>query len=303
MAEKLWTVREGDGDRIELVVAAAGGDENAIDDGRVFVGRRRASRGDAVNVGDEIRIAEARDANVEVRILLHARGVLAVDKPAGIATIPDEHDASGSLLHRAARLANVSPARLHATSRLDRGVSGVVVFTETDDARESLHSARISQRSPVGDFQGSYFRQYVAIAETAPSPRDGTWSARIGRARDPKKRMVDGRDATDASTRYRVTATTARAALLSIEPVTGRTHQIRVHAAHAGSPLVGDRDYGGARRIVLPTGKVIALSRVALHCVHVRVDGDLALDLHAPVPAELRALWRELGGDDEAFNE
>ena len=293
MAEKIWIVREGDGDRVEAIVTRARGDARAIAEGRVFIGRQRARAGDAVRMGDEVRITERRETKIEdVAILFHARGALVVDKPAGIPTIPDAHDAHGSLLHRAARAAKIDPRLLHATSRLDREVSGVVVFTTTDAARASLHHARIS---------GRYFRRYVALSERAPrvnllQEHEGTWSARIGRARDPKKRMVDGRDATDALTRYRVVATTARAALLSVEPVTGRTHQIRVHAAHAGAPLIGDRDYGGARSIVPASGKVIAVTRIALHCARVRVDDWL--DVRAPIPAELRALWRELGGDE-----
>ncbi len=94
-------------------------------------------------------------------------------------------------------------------------------------------------------------------------------------------------------------ATASHAALLAAWPVTGRTHQIRVHASHAGAPLIGDRDYGAARTLVLPSGKVLAFERIALHCAHVRV-ADI-VDVRAPVPAELRDLWRALGGDDASF--
>lgn len=288
---RVWIVREGDGTRVDAIVARAGGDARAIGDGRVFIGRRRAKAGDAVAVGDEVRIAAARDVTAHIDVLHHASGILAVDKPVGIATIPDEHDASSSLLHRAAHAVSVAPSALHATSRLDRNVSGVVVFTETDAARESLQNARIS---------GQYFRRYVAIASKPPTPPAGEWNARIGRARDPKRRAVDGRNAALASTRYRVIAEASSAALLSIEPITGRTHQIRVHASHAGSPLLGDRDYGGPRMLTLPAGKVLSLGRIALHCAHVRVAG--LIDVRAPIPDELRAWWAALGGDDHAWS-
>ncbi len=336
MKKKTWVVQAGDGALIDDIVARLGGDARALDDGRVFVGRKRAHRGMAVSVGDEVHV-HARDAapsrQATVTILHRDAGILAVDKPAGISTIPDERDAEGSLLHRAARAAGVDPRTLHPTSRLDRGVSGVVIFAENAAARARLREARSA---------GWYIRRYVAIASSeplrgvgsqaslnAPAVDNGLWNARIGRARDPKKREVNGRDATDAFTRYRVVGVAAdrdgglrppnpreaspriaalRSAildplshpvLLAVEPVTGRTHQIRLHASHAGAPLLGDRDYGGPRTLVLASGKVLTFGRIALHCAWVKVPGSL--DVRAPVPDELRGFWRALGGEDEAW--
>jgi 23S rRNA pseudouridine1911/1915/1917 synthase len=281
---KRWVVGEGDGPNVDAIVGRSGDDARAIDEGRVFVGPRRAKRGDPVRVGDEVIIHPEDRTEVEIHVLHHGEGLLAVDKPAGISTIPDQHGAEGSLLFRAARRAAVAPETLHATSRLDRGVSGVVVFVESARARERVQAARAS---------GAYDRRYVALTAKAPSPRKGAWDEPIGRARDPKKRMVRGRDATNAVTRYEVAGETPLASMLRVEPVTGRTHQIRVHASHAGVPLLGDRDYGGARTIVLPTGKVLAFERIALHCAEVRL---LGLALRSSLPEALRAWWSALGG-------
>jgi 23S rRNA-/tRNA-specific pseudouridylate synthase len=110
--------------------------------------------------------------------------------------------------------------------------------------------------------------------------------------------MPHGREATDAITRYAVTAEAPFAAVLSIEPVTGRTHQIRVHASHAGVPLLGDSDYGGASTLVLPTGKVLAFGRIGLHCAEVRV---LGFTVRSAVPEELAVWWRLLGGEGGAL--
>jgi 23S rRNA pseudouridine955/2504/2580 synthase/23S rRNA pseudouridine1911/1915/1917 synthase len=93
--------------------------------------------------------------------------------------------------------------------------------------------------------------------------------------------------------------TARRALLLRVEPATGRTHQIRVHAAHAGVPLLGDGDYGGQRRVVNTDGSVHALSRIALHALRVEVplpDGNI-WNLVAPPPTELMQLWQALGGN------
>lgn len=260
--------------KIESVV-----DPLAIDEGRVFIGKRRAKRGDVVRDESEIRVHEKRDVVDAPVVFLHrAKDLVAVDKPAGIATVPDTRDAHNSLVHRVARELGVRAESIHVTSRLDRGVSGVVVFALTGAARDSLQNARISDL---------YFRRYVAIAAHAPSPDEGEWTA-----------PIDGKP---SRSRYRVVATAPRGALLHVEPVTGRTHQIRIHASGAGAPLLGDTKYGGSRTLVLPTGKVLPLERIALHCAHVRVEG--LVDARAPLPNELREWWAALGGEASALDD
>jgi 23S rRNA pseudouridine1911/1915/1917 synthase len=140
-----------------------------------------------------------------------------------------------------------------------------------------------------------YVRRYVALASRAPAEDDGTWDAAIGRAKDPRHRAVNGRDAISARTHFAVVARATNAALLALAPVTGRTHQLRVHASHAGAPLLGDRTYGGPVRLTLPTGKVVSLDRIGLHAARVTVFGS-AID--APIPTMLRETWSALGGQE-----
>jgi len=315
-----WIVRPGDGRTVGAILARAGADAQAVGDGRVFVGRRRVRRADeAVCEGDEVSVAAPRGvAATGARILLHEDDLVAADKPAGIPTIADHAGAAHALVALVARAVGVDEARVHPTSRLDRDVSGVVVFALTPAAAARLKSARAA---------GTYERRYVAIASRAPDPARGTWDAPIGRARDPRLRAANGRDAAPASTRYAVVATAAAAAprdasgpapatpapappgpaaaLLAAGPVTGRTHQIRVHAAHAGCPLVGDRDYGGPARVTLPTGRVLEPRRIALHAARVVVPGadGRARTLVSPVPDALRDLWTALGGEPGAWEE
>ena len=185
---------------------------------------------------------------------------------------------------------------LHPTSRLDVGVSGVVLFAEGDEAR--VHLARMREL-------GRYARHYVALCRGVPEPRAGTWSFPIGRDRDPRKRRVGGRDATHAETSFAVVATANGAALLAVEPQTGRTHQIRVHASHVGAPLLGDAAYGGPTRIVTPSGAVLPVARIALHAAWVmvpRVDSSELLRAYAPIPTDMLAFWEAAGGDPTAWD-
>jgi 23S rRNA pseudouridine1911/1915/1917 synthase len=292
-----WVVRSGDGRVVGEVLVRAAVDAGAVADGRVFVGRRRVIRADEeVCDGDVIEVASPREDLGLVAILLDGGDVVAVDKPAGIPTIADHGGAAHALVARVARTLGVDPSDLHPTSRLDRDVSGVVVFARTRAAAERLRVARA---------EGTYARRYVGIATGVPDPASGRWDSPIGRApRDPRLRAVGGRDPVPAATRY---ASCGRAphgaALLAVSPVTGRTHQIRVHAAHAGSPLVGDRAYGGPTRLVLPNGRVQEPGRIALHALRVTVPNATgeALVAVAPVPAALRDLWSALGGTPEAW--
>jgi 23S rRNA-/tRNA-specific pseudouridylate synthase len=281
----------------------------AIDEGRVFVGRRRA-RGldERVRAGEELLLHAPQREELRVAlptpfVLERRPGVVAVHKPAGIPTIADERGGAHALQAEVARAIGVAEAELHPTSRLDREVSGIVIFALDRDAAAALSDARAA---------GRYERRYVALAQGVALPDEGVWRWSIGRAKDPRLRRAvepsparahadhtpNENDAIPAETRFRVVRRSGDATLLAVAPITGRTHQIRVHASAAGAALLGDGAYGGARRWVSPRGSVRTLSRIALHCARVDVALDDAhggpLALRAPIPAELADLARWL---------
>ncbi len=292
-----WIVGAKDGTRLAGVLARAGADLEAVRDGRVFIGRKRARSGDdVVRPGDEVHISSPKaEAVAPATLLADEDGLVAADKPADLATIPDHTDAASSLLASVARALGCAPELLHPTSRLDRGVSGVVIFARSEAAAERLRAARE---------RGTYGRRYVAIAATPPAEGRGDWDVAIGRAQtDPRHRAAGGRDAATALSRFAVVGRAAAWALLALDPVTGRTHQLRVHAAHASAPLLGDRVYGGPTRATLPSGRVLSFDRIALHAARVRVprgDGSI-LEVRSAVPAVLRDWWRAGGGEDAAW--
>jgi len=202
-------------------------------------------------------------AQPKVEIVYRDRDLLVLDKPAGLPTTSP--DPSAETLVRVAALLDPEAERLHPSSRLDAEVSGLVTFARNPSATRFLLDARAA---------GRYERVYLALALTPPSPAQGEWSGAIAiDPRDKRKRRVQDDEragsAKPASTVYRTLARGAHGAVLWLEPRTGRTHQLRVHAAAAGSPLFGDRAYGGPARLVLADGRVVAARRVMLHCTRI----------------------------------
>jgi 23S rRNA-/tRNA-specific pseudouridylate synthase len=202
-----------------------------------------------------------------------------------------------SLVARVERLLDAPRGGLHALSRRDVGVSGVVTLARDRAARALVEALRAS---------GRFERRYLALAAAVPSPDAGTWSGAIARQRDGR-RGTAGAGAKPAVTRFRSVARAANgaspgvpAALLALSPVTGRTHQLRVHAAAAGAPLLGDRSYGGPTRVRLAGGKVSAVQRPALHALWVELALDSGpLRVEARLPEDFSTLWAELGGAAE----
>lgn len=226
-----------------------------------------------------------------VAVILRDKHLLVLNKPSGLSTTsPDGSECLTSI----AKKLDPTAQRMHASSRLDAEVTGLVTFARTTIAIAALKEARE---------KGNYKRLYLGLAHQAPSPADGSWRESIAiDSRDPRKRVVAkaGAPSKEAHTDYRIRATTLNASLLELRPQTGRTHQLRVHASHAGSPLLGDVHYGGKRHITTSDGRVHVAKRVMLHCFELvlpRIDGTGTHTLRAEVPKDMRDLWIALGGD------
>ncbi len=217
-----------------------------------------------------------------VRVLYEDAHWLCVDKPSGTFTTPAAGKRAPALVD-AVRKLKPRATHHHPLSRLDADVTGVVLFALTAEAIALAEKARA---------EGSYERAYVGLVTPAPTPTEGawTWPVAVDR-RDPHKRTTGvGNDPQPAETRYVVEATAGVVARVGFVPVTGRTHQIRVHARAAGTPLLGDGAYGGAKRVVLDDGAVVGAGRVMLHARRVRVPGSATV-VEAPWHEDMRALW------------
>lgn len=232
-------------------------------------------------------------------VVIHRdRDLLVVEKPSGLATTSPQ---GGDCLARRVAALDPGAERCHPSSRLDTDVTGVVVFARSSRGIDLVMRARE---------EGRYARRYVGLALPATEPASETTNPETARwrwdigidPRDPRKRraLEPGEHAErqqHAETDARVLARSALAVSLLLRPITGRTHQLRVHATRAGMPLLGDVAYGGPRRLVSSDGRVLGCPRVALHCLVVVLpggDGSLRT-FHAPLAPDLVALAQGAG--------
>ena len=246
--------------------------------GRALVNGRAVKAAHRVQAGERVEVAippPPRDGlepeAVPLRVVFEDAHVLVVDKPAGMVTHPGAGRIDGTLaaaaLAHAPEMAGVGSARRPGiVHRLDKGTSGLIVLAKTQAAYDGL-TAQLARRTVS--------RRYLALAQGALRRADGVVDAPIGR--DPRSRIrmaivPEGRGKR-AVTHYRVLerfgSGASAVSLLECRLETGRTHQIRVHVASLGHPLLGDDTYRGRR--AAPAGDplladlVSELGGVALH--------------------------------------
>ena len=203
--------------------------------------------------------------------------MIVLDKPPGIVVHPTYKNWSGTLLNSVLwRMRDRDGAQPGILTRLDKDTSGLVVMALTAE----LHAAM--QRDQAA---GRVRKEYLAVVHGTPEPASGTISLPLGRDLADRRRVVVTDAGAPSQTRYElIERVRDEASLVRCELVTGRTHQIRVHLASRGWPILGDALYG-------VTSPVIA--RQALHSWRVRMPHPVtrqSIDLEAPVPGDIRAL-------------
>ena len=240
---------------------------------------------------------------IPLRILFEDDHLIVLDKQAGLVTHPAPGNEDGTLVnallaHCGETLPGIGGERRPGiVHRLDKDTSGVMVVAKTEAALASL-SADFANRTLE--------RSYLALVWGSPAPPIGRWDGAIGRdPRDRKRMAVVGRGGKAAGTGYeRVSGMGLAVSLLRCRLETGRTHQIRVHAATAGHPLVGDPVY--LRRIPAAASLAPAAERAMLldfprQALHAAVLGfrhpatGESLRFETDPPADLRLLLEQCG--------
>ena len=224
-------------------------------------------------------------------VLFEDAHLLAIDKPPGMVVHPAPGARSGTVvnavLHRLGNLTGVGdPQRPGIVHRLDKDTSGVLLVARTAAALAAL---------------GRQFRDrtvqktYVAVVQGRVGAARGTIDRPIGRHPRERKRMsVRTRGGRAALTTWEVVERFPAATVLALHPHTGRTHQLRVHLAALGHPIVGDRVYGGNRRSRAGGPDFLAaFPRQALHAAEIRFAHPASgapLVVAAPLPPDMTAL-------------
>jgi 23S rRNA pseudouridine1911/1915/1917 synthase len=264
----------------------------------------------SIDVPPPARAAPEAEA-IALSVVHEDEDVIVIDKPAGLVVHPAAGHDSGTLVnaliaHCGDSLSGIGGVRRPGiVHRLDKDTSGLLVIAKNDRAHQGL-AAQFADHGRTGPLE----RTYVALVWGVPDRRRGTVRAALARSSHNREKMavVPDERGREAITHYEVEAALPPgpkpvASLVRCELETGRTHQIRVHMAHIGHPLLGDRLYGSgfktkANRLAEPPRAALAaLGRQALHAAllgfeHPRTGR--ALRFESPLPEDMRVLLTAL---------
>jgi 23S rRNA pseudouridine1911/1915/1917 synthase len=275
-----------------------------IEEGAVRV-NGLAPRARDVVVGGEAATVEARQIEetaiaaekLPLDVVHQDASLIVINKPAGVVVHPGagnrEHTLQNALLAHDPKLRQVPRAGL--VHRIDKDTSGLLVVARTLEAHTALVAALAAH-----DIE----REYLALC-TGAMTGGGTVDQPIGRHRTQRTKMAVRSDGRAAVTHYRIEKRFRAHTLARVRLETGRTHQIRVHLAHVGYPIVGDPVYGGRRK--LPAGATPGLKaalegfhRQALHAARLMLahpKSGKPLEFTAPIPEDLEGLLAALKRD------
>lgn len=188
--------------------------------------------------GDEFRTGESSyvPANKpHLTVLFENRDLLVVNKPAGQKCHPNYRGETGTVMNDAAGYLAGTGSQAFMVHRIDQQTSGALIIAKNPVVVPILD--RLISANQI-------HRTYLALADGQVTPADGSWRWSIGRdSNDKRKRQVGGVQAQMAWTDYQTLAGNEQASLMKLSLHTGRTHQLRVHLAHAGHPIIGDPLY------------------------------------------------------------
>ena len=294
---------ESGGERLDVFLTArlSGGISRArvrrmIDGGGVRVDGRARPAGFRLKAGMRVTVdvetplrrpPAALAQDIPIAVLHEDDALLIVDKPAGMPVHPGAGHPDSTLVNALLGMGK----RLSATGgdalrpgivhRLDKDTSGLMMVAKTDAAHAAL-SEQLRARTVE--------KVYLALASGEPRPARAAIDAPIGRDPYDRKKMAIADGGRDALTRYTVLRSAGGKSLIEVRPKTGRTHQIRVHFAAIGNPIIGDALYG------TPDARLIG--RHFLHAARLGFEHPTTgerVAFESPPPSEMRAVLEGLG--------
>lgn len=280
--------------RIDAIIAAADPTltrarvQRLLDDGLVLLNGapvRKSTRlapGDTIDYEIPLATHDVEETRIDVAVLYEDDALVVVDKPAGLNTHGAPGDTGPSVARWFAARYLAGPSAFDAerpgiVHRLDRDTTGVLVLARSPEVQAALSSAFETRQVE---------KTYVALSAKTPDRERALIDAPIGRHPADRTRMAIVSRGRPARTRYHVVAATTDGALLQVQLETGRTHQVRVHLAAVGAPIIGDAVYGS-----------LGAPRQMLHAWRLTIPhpGGGRLSVIAPLPADMRDTARQLG--------
>jgi 23S rRNA pseudouridine1911/1915/1917 synthase len=235
--------------------------------------------------------------DIPLRIVFEDEHLLVVDKPAGLVVHPAAGNFDGTLVnallhHCGGSLSGIGGvARPGIVHRIDKDTSGLLVVAKTDVAHEGLARQFAAH---------SIDRRYLAIVNGLPKVKDGVVDAPLARSAINRKKIaiVEGKRGKRAVTHWKQLNVLRDAALVECRLETGRTHQVRVHMASIGHPLLGDPVYGRSGKTHGKILKELHFDRQALHAVRLGFTHPVTknrLSFDSPMPPDMQELFNALG--------
>ncbi len=290
MSKEIILIAEQDGERLDKSLAALLADysrsyiQKLIDDGAVLLNGKTAGKKSSVKAGDEIVLTVSEPVSLEtlpedipLDIVYEDGDLLVVNKPKGMVVHPAAGNLNGTLVNALLHYCGDSLSGINGVARpgivhrLDKDTSGLLIVAKNDFAHQKL-----ADLIKVHDFT----RQYEAIIVGKPKENSGTIKTLIGRSQSDRKKMAVVKNGREAITHYEVIDTYKGYSHVRLTLETGRTHQIRVHMAHIGHPVVCDAVYGGKPQFSECKGQCLHAKRIAF--VHPRTGKQIDIESELP---------------------
>ena len=268
--------------------------QRLLDEGNILVNGKTTKASYKTKIGDEITIQKETPKKVDIiaqdipiEILYEDKEIIVVNKPKGIVVHPANGNPDGTLVNAIMNLCGnslsgiggeIRPGIIH---RLDKDTSGVLIVAKNDIAHINI-SNQIKNRQTK--------KIYIALVRGVIKENEATIDMPIGRSKKDRKKMAVTKDGKEAITHFKVLKRYDNFTLLEIKIDTGRTHQIRVHLAEIGYPIVGDYIYSNGKNPFNVEGQMLHARQIEF--VHPTTGKEMKIE--APIPEYFQRILNEM---------